>query len=97
MKTNIINTVETKLPLESKNYWYFFFVVIGAIVTAILADENFKALIGSYFVFFVIADKMISAYLRTITSKKIVWKKPSTKLNPMDEALRQDDIDIKDI
>ncbi len=89
--------VETKPPLESKNYWYFFFVVVGAIITAILADEHFKTLIGSYFVFFVIADKMISAYLRTVTHKKIVFGKPKAKLSPLDEALRDDDIEIKDI
>ena len=89
--------MEVKKPIQSKSYWYYIFVVVGSIVTAILADNNFKELIGSYAVFLVILDKGISFYLRSITTKKIEWRKPREKLNPLDEALRQDSLEIKEI
>ena len=90
-----MNEQNSKRAIESRSYWYYLAVVVGAVIAAIMADDSFKELIGSYFVLFIIADKMISAYLRTITEKKIEFGKP--KLNPLEAALRQDDIDIKEV
>jgi len=78
----------TVKPTQSKTLWYVLLSTLGVVITALVADDSFKEILGSYVVVLYVLDKLIQAYLRVITIKPISMSNP--KLNPLEEALRDD-------
>jgi len=78
----------TKKPTHSKTLIYILLSTLGVVITALVADDSFKEILGSYVVVLYVLDKLVHAYLRVITIKPISMSKP--KLNPLEEALRDD-------
>lgn len=81
-----------KKARQSKSLWYTLLSAIGVLVAFLVADEDFKELIGAsgIMVLFLI-DKGIQAYLRTITTTKIGTK---TEIEEKEKTQHQKNLDI---
>jgi len=79
----------TKKPTQSKSLWYILLSALAVVITALMADEAFKEILGSYVVVLYVLDKLIQAYLRIITEKPI--SVGQQKRNAVEEALAKED------
>lgn len=64
-----------KKARQSKTIWYIIVTALGVAITAMVADDSFKELIGGWAVGLYLVDKIIQGYLRSITTTPIGSKK----------------------
>ena len=83
---------------ESKSLWYIFLSAMGVLIAYLVADEDFKDIIGGTgLIVLFLADKGIQAYLRTITTTAIdpiVIKKkkaPKSNLDVLEDEVNWDE------
>lgn len=87
----------TKAPVQSKTLWVNLLSILSLVLTSLLADENFRDLIGSYGMFWIIGSNVVNMILRGYTSKPLELKKPKQKLDPLEQALKDDDDEIHNL
>ena len=86
--------MQTKRPIYSRTLWFNLLSVVAIVHAEILANPELKEFIGGYTGALMITGAVINAILRFRTTMPISTKPPP--LNPVDKALRQDDIEISD-
>ncbi len=89
--------MSSKSIAESKSIWFNVLSIMSVMGASLLADENFRELIDGYAMYLIIGMNVVNIGLRKYTTKPIHVKKPLPKLNPIEQALRDDDLAIKDI
>ena len=81
--------MNSKKPIQSRMLWFNILSVLAVALTEILATPELREVLGGYVGVLMIAGAVINAMLRMDTSKAI---EVHPKLNPVDEALRQEDL-----
>ncbi len=82
-----------KRPITSKTLWFNILTIVAMVGASLLADETFREIVGSHAIFLIVAINVVNVWLRTQTTKplgnpEVVEDK---KLNPVDQALKDDD------
>ena len=80
----------TKTALESKSIWFNGLSIISLAIGSLLADDNFRELIGGFAIYLILAVNVINMIIRGYTQKPLVLKKEKVKLNPLEQALKDD-------
>ena len=85
--------MNSKKPVQSRVLWFNILSVLAVALTEILAKPELREVLGGYVGVLMIAGAVVNAMLRLDTSKAIETH-PKPKLNPLDQALRDDDKDL---
>ncbi len=94
--------METKSILESRRSWLNYGSIIALGLTAAFADANFKSMISETFgiygaICIMALGAILNQYLIQTSDTRPTFQMPKkNKMNPLEEALKQDDDDIKD-
>ena len=86
--------MKTKKPIQSRVLWFNVLSVVAIVLTEMLAKPELREMFGGYVGIIMIAGAIVNSMLRLDTSKPISTKPP--ELNPVDNALKQDDLEISD-
>jgi len=87
---------QSKKRIHSKTYWVFIPISVLAVITELANNTLFKEFLGDHVTWVILLLSITAKLLREYTSVPLEGNEPP-KLNPLEEALRQDDIAIKDI
>ncbi len=81
----------SKKPIQSKSLWFNTLSIMAMVGGALLADQQFREIIGTNAIYVIIAVNIINMIIRSYTIKPISMDPdPSPDLNPVDEALRKE-------
>lgn len=78
-----------KKPIQSRSIWFYSLSLIATVGTALLADENFKSLLGDNIGYVTGLMAVVGIGLRIVTSRPIGYDDN----NAVEEALKQDMVD----
>ncbi len=86
----------TKKPIGSKSIWFNTLSILSMILGSLLADESFRDLIGKHAIYIIIGLNIVNMVIRNYTIKPLEFGKDNNekKLNPIDQALKNDDDEI---
>ena len=91
--------METKKPIQSKSLWFNVLTIVAMVGASLLADDNFRDLVGSNAMFLIIVVNVINMWIRFNTVSPISTK-PTTEvsdktgsdaINKLDEAIKKED------
>ncbi len=88
--------VETKSPIHSKVLWFNILSVAAIVVTEVIATPEIKELLGGKVYILMIIGALINAGLRVVTTTPLSTSAPAPKkkLNPVDQALADDNAEL---
>lgn len=90
----------TKKPIQSKNLWFNTLTIISMVGATLLADDNFRELIGGSELLIVVGVAVINMVIRMYTTKPISREepvKPDSEKSPLDiidDELKKDSMDM---
>lgn len=84
--------MEAKKPIQSKSLWFNILSIVAIAGAGLLADDNFREMIGSNAIYLIIVVNIVNMLIRGYTDKPISLDKAKTQkpLNPLEEALKKD-------
>ncbi len=87
--------MESKKPVQSKVLWFNILTIVSMTLGSLLANDDFRELIGSNYIALIIAVNLINVILRFYTDKPIEAKenKPKTTNTPLDKIDEANAID----
>ncbi len=95
--------MNTKRAIQSKTIWFNVLSVVAISLAALMGSKEFMELIGGYGSILIILSNVVNVVLRLKTTEPIKLERPMQKkakshqkLNPLDEAIKLDDQDLKD-
>ncbi len=84
--------MNSKKPIQSRTLWFNILSVLAIALTEILASPELREMLGGYTGILMVAGAVVNAMLRLDTSKAIKMKpKPKPKLNPVDQAIEDEE------
>ena len=89
----------TKKPIESKTLWFNILTIVAMVGGSLLADESFRDLIGTNAIFVIVGINIVNMWLRANTTKPLsnIKVTKDKKLNPLEQALKDEDDKITNL